>query len=103
MSTTTMTAQEIERITVARMSSFQVPVFDPPAGIVAYGVNPGTAASVELTTLEQGIHLIRKHGAIVYAVAEVPDENGEETYWTVQRLQNLFDHHRMHYVNGDEC
>lgn len=103
MSTATMTAQEIERITVARMSSFQVPVFDPPAGIVAYAVNPATAKHVELDTMMQGIHLIRMHGAIVYAVAEVPDENGEETYWTVQRLQNLFDHHRMHYVNGDEC
>lgn len=101
MSTETMSAQEIERVTVFQMANLDIPVFDPPAGVVAYAVNPATGASAELTTLDQGIHLIRKHGAIVYAVAEVPDENGEETYWTVQRLQNLFDHHRAHYVNGD--
>ena len=101
MSTATMSAQEIERVTVAGMASFNVPIFDPPEGVVAYGVNPSTGASVALTTLDQGIHLIRKHGAIAYAVAEIPDENGEETYWTVPRLQRLFDHHRQHYVNGD--
>lgn len=101
MGTATLTPQEIERTVVSTMASFDVPVFDPPAGVIAYAVNPATAVSVALTTLDQGIHLIRKHGAIVYAVAEIPDENGEETYWTLPRLQRLFDHHRHHYVCGD--
>lgn len=101
MPTVELSAQEIERTVVSTMASFDVPIFDPPAGVVAYGVNPATGASVPLTTLDQGIHLIRRHGAIAYAVAEITDENGEDTYWTVPRLQRLFDHHRMHYVNGD--
>lgn len=96
----TLSAQEIERIIVFREAE-AFPLFDAPEGTVAYVIEPSTGHVVAgVASMHAAIFMVLKKGMIAYAVGPAHDENGEEDYWTVERLQHLFDHNRRMYVEG---
>jgi hypothetical protein len=103
MSTIKMSPQEAERVAVFQYAE-HFPVV-PPMGVVAVIVDPLTGAVLDYATgMDSCVHAIRAHGAIAYALADIaaPEELGDiDAYWTVERAQRFYDHHRAHYVNGD--
>lgn len=101
MNTQAMSAQEIERTTVFQYAD-SFPLFPESGDVIAYVIDPSTGALItEATTMDTVIEQVMRHGRIAYAVGEIADENGEDTYWTTDRLQRLFDHHRRRYVTGE--
>lgn len=101
MSTMALSAREVERITVFQYAE-PFPIFDAESGIVAYVIDPSNGRIVaEARTMDEAIRPILRQGMIAYAAGDLPDENGEEIYWTSERLQRLFDHNRQRYVNCD--